>query len=402
MVWVTMMVLGMYGLTTLKLGLEPQLAAPTDYYLVDYYNTEFSLGEAGPPAYLVLKDLDYANPNVTTAVRSITTGLSFLQDYVETPIYSWIDAVQAYMSGASTQCQPEPGSDFNSIVRQFLEIPIDGVCCQQYGLCGQQYVSDVKFYNDSPESGIEASRLRMQLKPLAQEKDFINSYYYLNKYVNDLSSVIPERYPGQKEKSDGTLVFPYSLYFVYYEQYTYIMGVAIQDCLLALGAVFISTAVITNIPTAACIVFIVLCIMFNVIGVLYLWNLHGEYGVRINAVSVVNLVMGVGLSVEFVVHIASAFLSQPGSRYEHAKAALSSMGASVFSGITLTKLVGISVLAVAPSHLFRVYYFRMYTALIAMGAFEGLAFLPVFLSYFGPLQDPSVGRSARKFGASIH
>jgi Niemann-Pick C1 protein len=35
------------------------------------------------------------------------------------------------------------------------------------------------------------------------------------------------------------------------------------------------------------------------------------------------------------------------------------MGASVFSGITLTKLVGISVLAVAPSHLFRVYYFRM-------------------------------------------
>lgn len=41
-----------------------------------------------------------------------------------------------------------------------------------------------------------------------------------------------------------------------------------------------------------------------------------RYGIRINAVSVVNTVMGVGLSVEFVVHIASAFLftrGRPGS-----------------------------------------------------------------------------------------
>lgn len=38
-----------------QLGLEPQLAAPTNFYLVDYYNTEFSLGEAGPPSYIVLK-----------------------------------------------------------------------------------------------------------------------------------------------------------------------------------------------------------------------------------------------------------------------------------------------------------------------------------------------------------
>ena len=63
---------------------------------------------------------------------------------------------------------------------------------------------------------------------------------------------------------------------------------------------------------------------------------------------------------------------------------MASMGASVFSGITLTKLVGIAVLAVAPSHLFRVYFFRMYTCLIVVGAFVGLAFLPVCLSLWGP------------------
>lgn len=60
-------------------------------------------------------------------------------------------------------------------------------------------------------------------------------------------------------------------------------------------------------------------------------------------------------------------------------------------GITLTKLVGITVLAVAPSHLFRVYYFRLYLALILLGAFVGLAALPVLLSFYGPAPRTAAG-----------
>lgn len=49
---------------------------------------------------------------------------------------------------------------------------------------------------------------------------------------------------------------------------------------------------------------------------------------------------------------------------------MKSAGASVLTGITLTKLVGVSVLAIAPSLLFRVYYFRMYMATVVAGAFQ--------------------------------
>jgi Niemann-Pick C1 protein len=49
-----------------------------------------------------------------------------------------------------------------------------------------------------------------------------------------------------------------------------------------------------------------------------------------------------------------------GTRRQRVSEALVEMGSSVFTGITLTKLVGVSVLAAAPSHLFRLYYFRMY------------------------------------------
>ena len=36
---------------------------------------------------------------------------------------------------------------------------------------------------DAPDAPVVASRLRMQLQPLRNEKAFINSYYYLRKYV---------------------------------------------------------------------------------------------------------------------------------------------------------------------------------------------------------------------------
>lgn len=68
------------------------------------------------------------------------------------------------------------------------------------------------------------------------------------------------------------------------------------------------------------------------------------------------------------------------------------MGNRVFSGIGLTKILGLIVLAFAPAlyiilfiiRIFRIYFFRVYFAVVIFGLFNGLFVIPPFLSRFGP------------------
>ena len=53
--------------------------------------------------------------------------------------------------------------------------------------------------------------------------------------------------------------------------------------------------------------FVFSCVI-TLIGVVYLLNFLPDYIIEINAVSVVNLVMACGLSVEFTVHIVIFYL----------------------------------------------------------------------------------------------
>eukprot|EP00455_Lapot_gusevi_P044489 TRINITY_DN5563_c0_g1_i1.p1 TRINITY_DN5563_c0_g1~~TRINITY_DN5563_c0_g1_i1.p1 ORF type:complete len:281 (+),score=94.60 TRINITY_DN5563_c0_g1_i1:421-1263(+) len=225
----------------------------------------------------------------------------------------------------------------------------------------------------NPDKTVKASRFMTYHTPLKTQKDYINALLGIDKAVKDI-----------KQKT-GLDVFAYSVFYVFFEQYMFIQSVAVMNTLLGGAAIFLLCLIlIRNIWTSLLIVCTIGMIIIDLAGVMAIWH------VPLNGISVVNMVMAIGISVEFCVHIAVAFMRTPGSKDERVAAALVNVGSSIVSGIFLTKFAGVSVLAFASSKLFEVFYFRMYMSICLLGSFHGLCFLPVLLSLIGPGENASL------------
>lgn len=136
-------------------------------------------------------------------------------------------------------------------------------------------------------------------------------------------------------KKLGIQMYPYSIFHIFFEQYLYVVQNSIWLLGGALIGVFAVCWIFTASPWASGIILLVVgIILMDLLGVMYLW------GIQLNAVSLVNLTMALGIAVEFCAHIVHAFLVAAGTRAQRMEVALNDMGASVLSGITITKFAG--------------------------------------------------------------
>ena len=117
---------------------------------------------------------------------------------------------------------------------------------------------------------------------------------------------------------------------------------------------------------AACItILIILMILVDLGGFMY------YTGISLNAISLMNLVMASGVSVEFTSHLIKEYsvikiLEQPNisPRLTRATESLKNLGGTLFCGIHVTNFIGVMVLAFTESQIFQIYFFRMYLGIV--------------------------------------
>lgn len=186
-------------------------------------------------------------------------------------------------------------------------------CCQKYGICGEQYSLDIVF-ND--EGKVETTRFRFMHKPLKSQADYIAGLVETRKATDIFAtrltqlkdeSIKTDPEPkvaisgkrsfgaalkaglkgllgGQPaaeayhttdveaEKKKSPVVFCYSLFYVYYDQYTYITGVLAQDVMLGLVFIFVAIQILSSIQISAFITLCVFLVFFELMGCMWMLN----------------------------------------------------------------------------------------------------------------------------------
>jgi predicted RND superfamily exporter protein len=158
---------------------------------------------------------------------------------------------------------------------------------------------------------------------------------------------------------------------------------------LALVGVFIVIFIATSSFTTT--IFIMLCV--GLVD-LFLFALMVFWDITFNTVTGVNIVVAIGLAVDYSAHIGHAYLettipkdiaelSSFEQRIYKSKQALGHMGSSVMHG-AISTLLAISALSGSSSFVF-LSFFKMVLGIVIFGLINGFVLLPVLLSLCGPL-----------------
>ena len=190
----------------------------------------------------------------------------------------------------------------------------------------------------------------------------------------------------QKYGLEGT--FSYSAEYLDFEQFFYFQEETILSCSLSIFAVCLIIFFITaSIEVTLLVTFCVLLVDLFLCGLIYYWYLS------FNPLVVINIVIAIGLSVDYSAHIAHTYLivvppahlkltKKKDIRVYKTKVALSQMGSSVFHGGASTGLA-IAALSPAKTYIFLV-TFRLWFGIVLFGMSNGFLLLPVLLTFVGP------------------
>ncbi|OXU24936.1 hypothetical protein TSAR_000668 [Trichomalopsis sarcophagae] len=342
----------LYGLTTIKEGLDRRRLSKDDSYSITFYEREEKYYREFPYRIQVVVSgqYDYSNKTVQKQMEELAVALENTE-YTIAGQYtqSWLRTFLNYVedTGELNGTIVDEKSFIDTVKREWLTET-------------STFTLDVAF--DKSGEHIVASRFTIQpvnISGTNMEKDMVRK-------LRQICADSP---------LNASVFHPY---FVFFDQFELVRPTSIQ-CMIfgALTMMVISFIFIPNVLCSLWVAFCIVSIECGVAGYMALWD------VSLDSISMINLIMCIGFSVDFTAHICYAYMSSKKRRpEERVKECLYSLGLPIVQGAFST-ILGLSALLLAGTYIFLV-FFKMVFLVIFFGALHGLFLLPVLLSLFGP------------------
>lgn len=335
------------GTSKIQTGLKLHTIVPETSYLSKYLKKEEEyFSKEGPFVMFVAnKYVDYRDQENFKELETVF-HLAYKTGFVNSGYISWLHHFKQYLN-LSKEMKEYDEEEIYSRLHNFLS---------KY----PQYKNDILWNND--ETNIEASRFYIRSKRFSnstQEGKMMQSMRFIA-----YNSTLP--------------LTAFSPEFIYYEHYLSIM----KNTLLAvgiavIGMLFIALAFIPHPISITCVLLTMITIVMGMLGFMYFW------GLRLSAITSVQIILSVGFCVDFTVHISHAFMAASGkNRNLRVIHALEKVGVPVLNG-AISSVLGILMLAFAKSYVFKS-FFKTMLLIVLLGLGHALLVLPVILSFLGP------------------
>nr|CAD7195522.1 unnamed protein product [Timema douglasi] len=393
-----------YGVTKMKEGLERRKLSRADSYSVEFYDREdFYFREFPYRIQVVISgEYDYSDPEIQEQVENLTQSFENTS-FISTPLYteSWLRSFVGYVKRNQDYLNVsiDTEDDFISTLKEWWRYRgnmgtvfpperiqwwryresmgtvfspgriqwwilkgyfTDSILCILWLFKPNPFSLDVKFNEN--ETKIIASRFLIQAVNISDsngEKEMVRA---LRKICKDspLNAIV------------------FHPYFVFFDQFELVRPTSIQSMII--GALIMMLVCFVFIPNVLCslwVAFSIISIETGVAGYMALWD------VNLDSISMINLIMCIGFSVDFTAHICYAYMSSK-AKYpeERVRESLFALGLPIVQGAFST-ILAVITLIFAGSYIFLV-FFKMVFLVVFFGAMHGLFLLPVLLSLFGP------------------
>ncbi|XP_030623454.1 patched domain-containing protein 3-like [Chanos chanos] len=338
-----------YGCFQIQEGIDLTNLAPDGSYVASYYDNEDKyFSDYGPNVMLVIKDqtFQYWNESARSGLDTCLQEFRNLSMVSENMFVSWLNSYLVYGEKHGLNLNDE--NVFKGHLSGFLN--------------ASGFSQDVNFTN----SQIYASRLFIQTVNISTALDERN-----------MLSAFRDTAENCAKSQNPIDMLVYHPAFIYFDQYAVIVNNTIQNLIVATTVMLIISLLLIPHPLCSLwVAFAIASVIVGVSGFMALWD------VNLDSISMINLVICIGFSVDFSAHISYAFVSsKEPSANKKAIDALYHLGYPIIQG-AISTIAGVVVLSAARSYIFRT-FFKIMFLVILFGAVHGIMFIPVFLTFFG-------------------